>query len=192
MVEMDETRLALAQATSRSLILLDEVGRGTSTYDGMALAQAIVEHIHHHVGAKTLFSTHYHELTRLEKELDRVLNLHARCVERDGKVVFLHRMEPGGADRSYGIHVAQLSGMPREVIQRAQGLLETLEGQAETAGAHQLDLFSFGSEQPADPVEQEALRALREWDLMNRTPLETVQFLFEWQQKLKSGGGSHG
>jgi DNA mismatch repair protein MutS len=141
MVEMDETRQALAQATSRSLILLDEVGRGTSTYDGMALAQAIVEYIHDHVGAKTLFSTHYHELTRLEEELARVVNVNARCMEKDGDVVFLHKIEPGGADRSYGIHVAQLAGMPTEVIGRARSILEELEGRAEAAPARQLELF---------------------------------------------------
>ncbi|GGE24714.1 DNA mismatch repair protein MutS [Marinithermofilum abyssi] len=141
MVEMDETRQALAQATPRSLILLDEVGRGTSTYDGMALAQAIVEYIHDHVGAKTLFSTHYHELTRLEEELARVVNVNARCMEKDGDVVFLHKIEPGGADRSYGIHVAQLAGMPTEVIGRARSILEGLEGRAEAAPARQLELF---------------------------------------------------
>ncbi|PTX58684.1 DNA mismatch repair protein MutS [Melghirimyces profundicolus] len=199
MVEMEETRLALSQATSRSLILLDEVGRGTSTYDGMALAQAIVEHIHHHVGAKTLFSTHYHELTRLEDELDGVVNIHARCVERDGEVVFLHRMEPGGADKSYGIHVAQLAGMPRAVIQRARGLLEVLEGRMQTAGSRQLELFAL--ERPSETssvtaAEEEVLTAIREWDLLNQSPLETVQFLFEQQRKLKeknrSGGSSNG
>ncbi|WP_455565171.1 DNA mismatch repair protein MutS [Kroppenstedtia eburnea] len=191
MVEMDETRLALAQATSRSLILLDEVGRGTSTYDGMALAHAIVEYIHDHVGAKTLFSTHYHELTHLEADLPRVVNLHARCVEKEGEVVFLHRMEPGGADRSYGIHVAQLAGMPAEVIRRARGLLETLEGRLETAGTRQPDLFSFveSTAQPAgSPEEEEALKALKEWDLLNRTPMETIQFIFDLQRKLKAKG----
>ncbi|OYD09536.1 DNA mismatch repair protein MutS [Paludifilum halophilum] len=203
MVEMDETRLALAQATSRSLILLDEVGRGTSTYDGMALAQAIVEYIHDQVGAKTLFSTHYHELTQLEEEWERVVNVNARCVEKEGEVVFLHRMEPGGADRSYGIHVAHLAGMPQGVIQRASVLLESLESRLETAGTQQLDLFHFAAETASardssslSGAEEEVLRSLSQWDLMNRTPMESVQFLYDLQRRLKekrpAEGGSDG
>lgn len=190
MVEMDETRLALAQATPRSLILLDEVGRGTSTYDGMALAQAIVEYLHERVGAQTLFSTHYHELTRLAEEFPRVVNLHARCVEKDGEVVFLHRMEAGGADKSYGIHVAQLAGMPPQVIARARVVLESLEARSQTAAAQQLDLFQYG--EPVDKMssqEEEVLRRLTEWDFLNKTPLESVQFLQELQRKLKATGG---
>lgn len=200
MVEMDETRLALSQATSRSLLLLDEVGRGTSTYDGMALAQAIVEYIHDHVGAKTLFSTHYHELTRLDEDLDRVVNVHARCVEKEGKVVFLHKLERGGADKSYGIHVAQLAGMPDQVIQRSQGLLEMLEGRMQSASTGQLDLFSFGAPSqtnaPIHPREAEVLDAIRKWDLLHHTPIDTIRFLDDMQRKLKnirsSGGDSDG
>jgi DNA mismatch repair protein MutS len=194
MVEMDETRLALSHATPRSLILLDEVGRGTSTYDGMALAQAIVEYVHERVGAQTLFSTHYHELTQLASEYPRVVNLHARCVEKDGEVVFLHRMEAGGADKSYGIHVAQLAGMPEAVIQRAQVILESLEARAQTAAVQQLDLFQFEAPSTGPvitPEESEVLGRLREWDLFNRTPLESVQFLHELQRTLqtKATGG---
>ncbi|PTM58894.1 DNA mismatch repair protein MutS [Desmospora activa] len=190
MVEMDETRLALAQATPRSLILLDEVGRGTSTYDGMALAQAIVEYLHERVGAQTLFSTHYHELTRLAEDYPRVVNLHARCVEKDGEVVFLHRMEAGGADKSYGIHVAQLAGMPPQVIARAQVVLESLEARSQTAAAEQLDLFQYAEPQAkVRPEEEEVLHRLQEWDLLSRTPLESVQFLHELQRKLKGTGG---
>lgn len=135
MVEMAETCQALKEATPRSLILLDEVGRGTSTYDGLALAHAIVEYIHEYVKAKTLFSTHYHELTQLEASLPRLVNVHAKCIEKDGKVVFLHRIVSGGADRSYGIHVAELAGLPTPVIERAKVILSHLEdtGHAETA-----------------------------------------------------------
>ncbi|QKG84509.1 DNA mismatch repair protein MutS [Kroppenstedtia pulmonis] len=199
MVEMDETRSALAQATTRSLILLDEVGRGTSTYDGMALAQAIVEYLHDHVGAKTLFSTHYHELTQLEQELPRVVNVHARCVEKDGEVVFLHRIEAGGADKSYGIHVAQLAGMPPGVIQRAEVLLESLEKRsASEQEAQQMELFRFPAEAaPTKEIhlssrEREVLQSLSQWDMFNRTPMETIQFLLDLQHKLKEAQSSMG
>ncbi|SFJ50372.1 DNA mismatch repair protein MutS [Thermoflavimicrobium dichotomicum] len=209
MVEMAETCHALKEATPRSLILLDEVGRGTSTYDGMALAHAIVEYIHDHVGAKTLFSTHYHELTRLEDELERVVNVHAECIEKDGKVVFLHRIVPGGADRSYGIHVAELAGLPEPVIERAKVILNELEnGQTEVAATvvsnpepkeeatleeMQLTLFDYlpkeeamtVKEPPVSSKEREVLEALRNWDLMNQTPFETMQFVLELQKKLK-------
>lgn len=193
MVEMAETCHALKNATSKSLILLDEVGRGTSTYDGMALAQAIIEYIHHHVGAKTLFSTHYHELIQLEEELPRLVNVHAECVEKDGKVEFLHRILPGGADRSYGIHVAELAELPADVIQRARVLLAALEDQsAEIRPAQQqesqLSLFDW-SENTRQPSvltseEEEVLQSIREWDLLNRTPFETMQFLQKCQQRL--------
>ncbi|WP_313351146.1 DNA mismatch repair protein MutS, partial [Exiguobacterium sp.] len=127
MVEMVETQEALTRATDRSLILLDEIGRGTSTYDGMALAQAIVEHIARHVGAKTLFSTHYHELTVLEESIDRLANVHVRAVEQEGRVVFLHEVRDGKADQSYGIHVARLADLPDSLIERAQVLLSEFE-----------------------------------------------------------------
>ncbi|KPC98684.1 DNA mismatch repair protein MutS [Geobacillus sp. BCO2] len=110
MVEMLEARHAIAHATQNSLILFDEIGRGTSTYDGMALAQAIIEYIHDHIGAKTLFSTHYHELTALERSLPRLSNVHARAIEENGKVVFLHQIADGPADKSYGIHVLSWLG----------------------------------------------------------------------------------
>lgn len=187
MVEMMETCQALKEATPRSLILLDEVGRGTSTYDGMALAHAIVEYAHHHVGAKTLFSTHYHELTKLENELPRLINVHAKCVEKNGKVVFLHRIVSGGADRSYGIHVAELAGLPLAVITRAKEILEHLElGSPEIAATKEeapLTLFSYMPE--VDEVDQEVLDQLRKWDMMQHTPMETLQFLQTLQQKLK-------
>ncbi len=197
MVEMTETCHALKEATPRSLILLDEVGRGTSTYDGMALAQAIVEYIHDHIGAKTLFSTHYHELTELEDQLARLVNIHAQCIEKNGKVVFLHRMVPGGADRSYGIHVAELAGLPYPVIKRARALLSELEGREQPSTVSvsdgQLSLFDWnpGQEQKTanqsgiSEEEKEVLEEIRSFDLMNKTPFETMQFLFELKQKLK-------
>ncbi|WP_187143791.1 DNA mismatch repair protein MutS [Bacillus tuaregi] len=129
MVEMLEAKNAIANATKNSLILFDEIGRGTSTYDGMALAQAIIEYIHDHIGAKTLFSTHYHELTVLEDELERLTNIHVSAIEQNGKVVFLHKIKEGPADKSYGIHVAQLAQLPSSLITRANEILAALEQQ---------------------------------------------------------------
>ncbi|NKW86712.1 DNA mismatch repair protein MutS [Bacillus cereus] len=131
MVEMLEAKNAIANASERSLILFDEIGRGTSTYDGMALAQAIIEHIHDQIGAKTLFSTHYHELTVLEDSLDQLKNVHVSAIEENGKVVFLHKIQDGAADKSYGIHVAQLAELPDSLIARAKEVLAQLEGQEE-------------------------------------------------------------
>lgn len=127
MVEMLEAKNAIVNATKNSLILFDEIGRGTSTYDGMALAQAIIEYVHDHIGAKTLFSTHYHELTVLEDKLPQLKNVHVRAEEYNGTVVFLHQIKEGAADKSYGIHVAQLAELPGDLIARAQDILKELE-----------------------------------------------------------------
>ncbi len=127
MVEMLEAKNAIVNATKDSLILFDEIGRGTSTYDGMALAQAIIEYVHDHIGAKTLFSTHYHELTVLEDKLPQLKNVHVRAEEYNGTVVFLHQIKEGAADKSYGIHVAQLAELPDDLISRAQEILKQLE-----------------------------------------------------------------
>src|SRR5699024_3916703 len=131
MVEMLEANHAIQRATDRSLILLDEIGRGTSTYDGMALAQAIVEYIHNNIHAKTLFSTHYHELTTLEDTLSHLKNIHVKAEEHDGKVVFLHQIKDGAADESYGIQVAQLADLPETLIERANTILHQLEGETQ-------------------------------------------------------------
>lgn len=133
MVEMQEANRALSQATANSLILFDEIGRGTATYDGMALAQAIVEYVHNKVHAKTLFSTHYHELTALDAVLPQLKNVHVGAVEQNGDLVFLHQVQPGPADKSYGIHVAKLAGMPESLLQRADVILTELERQAADA-----------------------------------------------------------
>ena len=127
MMEMMESQHAIANATEQSLLLFDEIGRGTSTYDGMALAQAMMEHIHNEIGANTLFSTHYHELTNLDKELSRLENVHVAAMEQDGKVVFLHKVMAGAADKSYGIYVADLAGLPTPLLDRAKSLLTTFE-----------------------------------------------------------------
>ncbi|WP_409305506.1 DNA mismatch repair protein MutS [Peribacillus sp. SCS-155] len=127
MVEMLEAKNAIVNATQNSLILFDEIGRGTSTYDGMALAQAIIEYIHENIGAKTLFSTHYHELTALSNDLKQLSNVHVSAIEQNGNVVFLHKIKEGAADKSYGIHVAQLAELPKTLIIRAKKILEDLE-----------------------------------------------------------------
>ncbi|WP_129627898.1 DNA mismatch repair protein MutS [Candidatus Oscillochloris fontis] len=192
MVEMTETAALLVQSSRRSLIILDEVGRGTSTYDGMAIARAVVEYIHNEpqLQCRTLFATHYHELTALEQELARVRNFHMAAVEEGNHVVFLHQLRAGSADRSYGIHVAQLAGIPRSVIQRASELLAELEagrspGAPTTPPAPpielapppregQLSLFDLAP----NPV-IEYLRRLRINDL---TPLEALNRLAELQR----------
>jgi DNA mismatch repair protein MutS len=127
MVEMAETAAILQHATVRSLVILDEVGRGTSTFDGVSLAWAITEHLHDRIGSRTLFATHYHELTDLAEDRPTITNLRVAVAERDDEVVFLHRIEPGAAAKSYGIHVARIAGVPASVVHRAQEVLATLE-----------------------------------------------------------------
>ena len=139
MVECSETADLLLNATERSLIILDELGRGTSTYDGMAIAQAVIEHIHAKIKARTLFSTHFHELTALEYSLKRLVSYRVEVEEKDGEIYFLHRVSRGSTDRSYGINVARMAGMPRSVIRRSLNLLEELETRGN--GPKQLDLF---------------------------------------------------
>ena len=129
MVEMSETSAILHNAGARSLVLLDEIGRGTSTYDGVAIAWAVTEHLHDRVGCKTMFATHYHELMQLPERLQHARNYNVAVRETGETVVFLHRLEPGGTDRSYGIHVAQLAGLPDAVVRRAREILGTLEGE---------------------------------------------------------------
>ncbi|MFS0553155.1 DNA mismatch repair protein MutS [Brevibacillus sp. 179-C9.3 HS] len=197
MVEMLETRHALQKATAKSLILLDEIGRGTSTYDGMALAQAVIEYICQKIGAKTLFSTHYHELTGLAETLSGVVNVNARCEEREGKLLFLHKIEEGRADKSYGIHVAELAEMPTWVIERARSILTGLEANGNAASDVQMSLESLWTapvaavrEEPMQlkSAEEEAIMAeLRELDLNSTTPMDAMMKLFAWKQQLKKG-----
>jgi DNA mismatch repair protein MutS len=146
---MSETANILHHATPRSLVILDEIGRGTSTFDGLALARAVAEHLHNQTRALTLFATHFHELTALEKELPACRNYRVAVRENRDDIVFLHRIVPGGADRSYGIYVAQLAGFPQAVLDRARAVLESLEAGRKKPGARkpvdQMDLF--GSEE---------------------------------------------
>jgi DNA mismatch repair protein MutS len=190
MVEMLETAAMLHNATPRSLLIFDEIGRGTSTYDGMAIARAVVEFIHNRAeaAAKTLFATHYHELTELASFLPRVRNYNVALAEEEGRVVFLHRILPGGADRSYGVHVAQLAGLPRPVIARAQEILEQLETAKAPAASSarrversaQLPLFS----------QQDGLRKeLSALELDGMTPLEAMTKLYELREKAREEEG---
>jgi DNA mismatch repair protein MutS len=200
MVEMTETARILNTATPRSLVILDEIGRGTSTYDGLSLAWSIVEHIHNAIGCRTLFATHYHELTDLEEQLSGVRNLNVAVKEWDDQVVFLHQIVPGAADKSYGIHVAQLAGVPRAVNDRAREVLEWLEAQHEAAdgvaatksfvapklasnghgGASsnhwQMTLFGF--------EEHPLLEEIRAADLVGLEADEALQLVHDWQRRL--------
>jgi DNA mismatch repair protein MutS len=161
MVEMVETAAILHQATERSLVILDEVGRGTATHDGLAIAQAVVEHLHHRPGGTplTLFATHYHELTALAGTLPRVANRSVAVSEAGGEVVFLHRIVDGGADRSYGVHVAALAGLPRPVVARARELLRALEARALTLEARPGALAALDGGAGAGTTPQVALEA---------------------------------
>ncbi|TET74440.1 MAG: DNA mismatch repair protein MutS [Dehalococcoidia bacterium] len=193
MIEMLETANILNNATSKSLIILDEIGRGTSTYDGLSIAQAVAEYIHNHprLGAKTLFATHYHELVDLASFLPRVKNFNVAVSEEGGEVVFLRKIIPGGADKSYGIHVAQLAGLPRAVVHRAGEVLTDLENPIEVKAARsarprrrekpsseQIPLFG---QKP--PIIDEILGM----DVSSMTPLEAITKLYELQQKAKEG-----
>ncbi len=182
MVEMIEAANILNHATSRSLLILDEIGRGTSTYDGVSIAWAVVEYIHNHprLRARTLFATHYHELTQLSTLLPGVRNYNVAVSEAEGKVVFLHKIVPGGADRSYGIHVAQLAGMPYPVVQRAGEILKQLEASSGQAvhinpnEAQQLALF---------PETNPLIDELKKLDLNAFSPIEALNKLYEWQRR---------
>jgi len=187
LVEMVETATILNNVTPRSLVLLDEVGRGTSTFDGLAIAWAVVEALHERGrGAKVLFATHFHELTRLAGRLPGVRNFHVAVREWNDEIIFLHKVEPGATDRSYGIQVARLAGLPPEVIARAKALLAELEeagqGRADARDAVQLGLFAPAA---PDPIVTE----LATLDLAHLTPLEALNLLHKWQQ-LTVGAGA--
>lgn len=196
MVEMVETNNAIKYATASSLILLDEIGRGTSTYDGMALAQAIIQYIHEHVKAKTLFSTHYHELTVLGDRYPRIHNIHVNVIEKNGEVIFLHKIEKGKADKSYGIHVAELAGMPKEIIENAKHILKDLEtnGHQGLNSSVQLDFFQQAVQESVSKkgkrndefhVYKQIVKEIEELDLLNISPMEGFQLLYDIQKKLR-------
>ncbi|MGM0214628.1 DNA mismatch repair protein MutS [Enterococcus sp. AZ109] len=186
MVEMMEANQALRHATPNSLILFDELGRGTATYDGMALAQAIIEYIHKNVKAKTLFSTHYHELTVLEEQLPELKNVHVGAVEQNGEVVFLHKLMDGPADKSYGIHVAKIAGMPTDLLSRAATILAALEADSPTTQTQiveeeneQLSLFTEVS-----TAELGVIDRLKKANLLEMTPMDALNLLYELQKHI--------
>lgn len=184
MVECAETANLVKNSTIRSLIILDELGRGTSTFDGMAIAQSVVEFIHNRIKARTLFSTHYHELTKLEKELKGLITYKMAVEEAHNQVYFLHKVMPGNADRSYGINVAKMAGMPLPIIERAEVLLYQLE--ADQQKPLQLNLFQ-SLEHPAaaaSEIEHEILQEIRGLDLNRTTPLEALQFLADLKDRI--------
>lgn len=226
MVEMMEANNALEHATPNSLILFDEIGRGTATYDGMALAQAIIEYVHDRIHAKTLFSTHYHELTDLAGQLDRLKNVHVGATEENGKLIFLHKVSSGPADKSYGIHVAKLAGMPQALLTRANNILKQLEnehaddhvevqererhyndGQPQTTANSvndsdsmssqsydqplpaekngQLELFASQPKEAVSKKDAKLLEQIKSLDLMSMTPMDVMNWVYQWQQKLK-------
>ncbi|UCC92546.1 MAG: DNA mismatch repair protein MutS, partial [Thermoplasmata archaeon] len=207
MVEMIETATILNCSTDRSLLILDEIGRGTSTFDGLSIAWAVVEHIHAHSRAKTMFATHYHQLTDLDRVLPRLKNYHFTAEEKDGEVVFLRKVVDGSTDRSYGIQVAALAGLPPEVLVRAHDILESIESKnAISVKAHRAEggppsvqtvLFDPEGRTMADasasepsPIEEE----IRNVDVMNITPLQALVMLSELKAKLgeDEGGGDDG
>jgi len=184
LVEMVETASIVTNLTPRSLVLLDEIGRGTSTFDGLAIAWSVVEELHDRAARpKVLFATHFHELTQLAARLGAVRNFHVAVREWNDEIVFLHKVQAGGTDRSYGIQVARLAGLPTGLIARAKALLARFEeqGQATTdAGdAVQLGLFVPAA---ADPMAQE----LASLDLAHLTPIEALNLLAKWQQRLRA------
>jgi DNA mismatch repair protein MutS len=191
MVEMSEANEALQHASSRSLVLFDEIGRGTSTYDGMALAGAIIKYLHDKVGAKTLFATHYHELTELDETLPHLKNIHVGATEENGQLIFLHKILPGPAGQSCGIHVAKLAGRPRAVLREASSMLKRLEAEGAreiNPSRQQLDLFSpveVVEENPLKAEQEELLDEISQVNLNEKTPLEVMQLVADWQQALK-------
>ncbi|MFJ7826166.1 DNA mismatch repair protein MutS [Psychrobacillus sp. NPDC096623] len=198
MIEMMESQHAIMNATSKSLLLFDEIGRGTSTYDGMSLAQAMMEYIHGNIGANTLFSTHYHELTDLEDSLPKLRNVHVSATEKDGKVVFLHKLKDGPADKSYGIHVAELAQLPEQIITRAREILNTFEHQDEkeesavNVSETQLSFFDDQPKVHKEPIviqenesSEKIMKKLKKINISGTTPLEALQLLYELQKELE-------
>jgi len=190
---MLELAYILNQATAKSLIILDEVGRGTSTYDGLAIARATVEYLHNapKLGAKTLFASHYHELIDLARVLPRVVNYNVAVSEEGDRVIFLHKIVPGGADRSYGIHVARLAGVPRAVTRRASEILLELErgkGRSKAQPSRQvreIQMTLTDGNGYAVGAEQHVLRELSELDLLAMSPLDALARMYELQQRVR-------
>ncbi len=184
MVEMKEACNAICKATSNSLILFDELGRGTATYDGMSLAQAILEYISENIKAYTLFSTHYHELTKLDRKYKNIKNVHVSAVEDGDKITFLHKVKNGAVDKSYGIHVARLAKMPDKLLARASEILNEYETNAKKKNPEEKVQLSMDFSQPEEKSDKLKMQ-IEHLDVMNMTPLEALNFLFELKEKIK-------
>ncbi len=182
MVEMVETANILHHASMRSLLILDEIGRGTSTYDGLSIAWAVIEYIHNHpqLRSRTLFATHYHELIQLSETFPGIRNYNVAVTETGGTVLFLHKIIPGGADRSYGIHVAQIAGIPGTIIQRANQILIDLEA----SSGHQYRINPIASQQLAlFPETNPLLDEIKGLDINQTSPIDALNKLYEWKKK---------
>ena len=186
MVEMKEACNAICNATENSLILFDELGRGTATYDGMSLAQAILEYISENIKAYTLFSTHYHELTRLDKKFKNIKNVHVSAVENGNTITFLHKVKSGAVDKSYGIHVARLANMPDKLLKRAEEILENYENGAKKKYQEEKVQLSMDFSEPK-LQNDELKKQIENLDVMNMTPLVALNYLFELKEKIKKG-----
>jgi DNA mismatch repair protein MutS len=191
MVEMGETALILNRATARSLIMLDEIGRGTSTFDGLSIAWAVSEAIHNKLGARTIFATHYHELTSLAEQSPHMSNCHVAVAQDEHRVVFLRELRPGSCGKSFGIQCAQLAGMPRSVIRRASKILRNLEkNDSSIAQINQLSFFDLPMEEEEQLVEipenlMELQKELLSTDPNELSPLEALKFVFDLQKLAK-------
>ena len=179
MVEMKEANTALLNATTNSLIIFDELGRGTATYDGLSIAQSIIEYIHDNIGCKTLFSTHYHELTKLDKHFSGIKNVHVAIKEENGNITFMHKVKDGPVDKSYGIHVAKLANLPSKVINRANEILNTYENKKEVVFSEQLSI-------PIETIEKDNIieDKIKNIDILNITPLEALNFIYELKKEI--------
>lgn len=182
MVEMKEARYAITSASENSLILFDELGRGTATFDGMALAQSIIEYIHNKIKAKTLFSTHYHELTDLENNLKNLKNIHVSAHEENGEVTFLHKIEKGSVDKSYGLHVARLAGLPESLIKRADEILKVYENKEIKRDIKIQEALPIDDLIPKESVIEEKLKKINPLEI---TPIEAMNILYELKKEIK-------
>lgn len=184
MVEMKEANTAISDATENSLILFDELGRGTATYDGMSLAQAILEYIHDKIKAKTMFSTHYHELTSLEKDLKHLKNVHVSAIEKEGQITFLHKVKNGAVDKSYGIHVASLAHLPESLIKRADEILNIYEKKnIKKETFTQTSLFEL-TESEAEPNKNVIEEKIKAMNPLEMTPMEALNYLYELKKEI--------
>ena len=184
MVEMKEAKNAICNATEDSLILFDELGRGTATYDGMSLAQAILDYVSKNIRCKTLFSTHYHELTTMEAKIPSIKNVHVSAIEEQGRITFLHKIKNGAVDKSYGIHVAHLAGLPDEIIKNAQDILKIYESEnkKQKEKSSQIQFVMEFPEEKEDAIKEK----LKTIDPLRMTPMDALNTLYELKEMTKN------